>query len=282
MSSKTKNISVTKHTPIPDNLDILTRSQLQKLAKENGLGATAKSDTLKRNLNRLKLNRTLSNVTRLDTQLPRDLQDLVFKNVYDSINPILDEKIKGYFEVIGYTGNDDIVYDYSKIREALKIKHNITDKILYNKLYEFKMKYVKPLLSEFTELDNVIIYFEQPTGVTIMHSPNDFKNIMRNINYTEERLRKIISRFNKYAHILKTKFNSQIKEEYLNEVNSYIIAFNKILKMPLPELLYSSNGRNRKTSLSRQTRSVKTKGISKTSSSSRIPKANSSRKRHSV
>ena len=281
MSSKIKNISVTKHTPIPDNLDILTRSQLQKLAKENGLGATAKSDTLKRNLNRLKLHRTLSHVTRLDTQLPRDLQDLVFKNVYDSINPILDEKIKGYFEVIGYTGNDDIVYDYSKIREALKIKHNITDKNLYNKLYEFKMKYVKPLLSEFTELDNVIIYFEQPTGAT-MHSPDDFKNIMRNINYTEERLRKIISRFNKYAHILKTKFNSQIKEEYLNEVNSYIIAFNKILKMPLPELLYSSNGRNRKTSLSRQTRSVKTKRISKTSSSSILPKANSSRKRHSV
>ena len=74
---------------IPEDLDTLSRSALQSLAKQYGISGKAKSATIKRNLKDYTRKATTSHVTRLD-KLPKDLKDLIFKKVYEMANPELD------------------------------------------------------------------------------------------------------------------------------------------------------------------------------------------------
>ena len=146
MSSKTKKkpLAVVRGNvdDIPDDLDSLNRSQLQSLAKKHGIPANSKSETIKTNLKKYTLKSKLSHVTCLDTQLPRDLQNLVFEKVYDMANPEIESLIKAILDKGYRVGDDNMIYDYSKIRKKLKIKHNIKSKELLEKVENFRHIYM--------------------------------------------------------------------------------------------------------------------------------------------
>lgn len=250
MSSKSKtkkNISPTTLSKqvdsIPDDLDILKRSQLQNLAKKFGINASSKSETIKQNLMKFRRTIKLSHTTRLDTQLPRDLQDLVFEKVYDMANPEIEAKIKGILDKGYYVGDDNMIYNYSKIREKLNIKHNINPKELQEKVEKFRHTYVRMgVVYFYFEIKEIIEYFEiNPEHL----SPDEFDVYSRHIYNIEKPLRRAITEYNKRAEKLKKDYGSYFGPEYIDEVNGLLKNIRKVAKYDrkigkIPYLKYGS------------------------------------------
>lgn len=235
MSSKTKKKSSTEFTrdidDIPDDLDSLNRVQLQSLAKKHGIPANSKSETIKTNLKKYTIKSKLSHVTRLDTQLSRDLQDLVYEKVYNMANSEIEAKIKKILDRISYISDNYIVYNYSKIREKLKIKHNFKPKDLQHKVEYFRHKYVRlGVIYWFSQIQEIIEFFDYSDGENqYAREEDDFNSYSRKLRPTEEALRTSIKNYNNAAKKLK-EFDSYIKVELINRINKFITNFRKIAK----------------------------------------------------
>ena len=197
----------------------------------------------------------MSHVTRLDN-LPKNLQDLIFEKVYEMANPELERKIRDFLDRHIYAGDSSIQYNYSKIREKLKIKHNITDRELHKKLEEFRHKYVRHgVVHYYSEIKDILEYFEVPERFRLDSS--DFSNYYRNLKFVEDGLRRNIEQYNKHAEILKRHFDSHINRDYVDEINDFIKRFNKVVKFKrLPYLNYGTIGRNSNSRVSRKTKSL--------------------------
>ena len=246
---------------IPDDLDSLNRSQLQSLAKQYGIAANSKSETIRRNLKNYTRKATMSHVTRLDTQLPRDLQDLVFENVYNMANPEIEAQIKTILDVGYYVGDNNLVYDYSKIRKKLKIKHNIKPKELEDKVEKFRHIYVRMgVIYHFFQIKEITEYFEiNPEHLT----EEEFDVYSRHIYNIERPLRNSINEYNKRAEKLKKDYGSYFDPEYIDEVNDLIKHFRKVAKYDkktgkIPFLKYGTPG---STSLNSKYSSRKTRSL---------------------
>ena len=262
---KNKSSLDQKSHSIPDDLDSLNRTQLQSLAKKHGIPANSKTETIKRNLKNFSLKSKLSHVTRLDTQLPRDMQDLVFEKVYLMANPEIEEKIKSILDKKTYPGDDYLQYNYSKIREKLKIKHNTKEKDLQNKVEIFRHKYVRlGVIYNYFQIEEIIQYFDYIDGVNeYAREDVDFDSYFRKLKPTEQSLRTYIKNYNIAAEKLK-EFDSYIKAEHINKINKFITNFRKVAKFDkklgkIPYLKYGTNTHNPNSlSLTKKTRSVKT------------------------
>lgn len=238
------------------DLEKLKRGQLQKIAKELGLSATLKSETLRKNIIEYIRKSKLSKTTRLDTQLPREIQDLIFEKVYDMKNPEIDEKIKIYLDHSYRIGDDNIVYNYSKIREALKIKHNIRDRELYEKLEKFRQKYIRlGVVRCYFDLRETIDYLNLEALAHLTPKSSHFDNQNRNINMVENRLLRQIKDYNYYAEILKNRFDSHFDKHYIDALNNLIKSFNKISKKRLPYLKYGTSENVTKNNTTRKIKS---------------------------
>ena len=284
MSSKTKKKTAVVLTgnldDIPDDLDSLNRSQLQSLAKKHGIPANSKSETIKTNLKKYTLKSKLSHVTRLDTQLPRDLQDLVYEKVYHMANPEIEAKIKGILDKGYYVGDDNMIYNYSKIREKLKIKHNIKPKELEEKVEKFRHTYVRMgVIYHYFQIKEITEYFEiNPEHLT----EDEFDVYGRHIYNIERPLRRAISDYNKRAEKLKKDYGSYFDPEYIDEVNGLLKNIRKVAKYDrkigkIPYLKYGTSGFtsiNSKYS-SRKTRSLReyVKKSSRTKTRSRMTRS---------
>lgn len=264
--SKTKkNISPTllssQVDDIPEDLDILKRGQLQNLAKKFGISAASKSETIKQNLHKLKKTAKLSRTTRLDTQLPRDLQDLVFEKVYDMANPEIEAQIKAILDKGYRVGDDNMIYDYSKIRKKLKIKHNIKPKELLEKVENFRHIYVRMgVIYHYFQIKEITEYFEiNPEHLT----GDEFDVYSRKLYNVERPLRRAINEYNKRADKLKKDYGSYFDPEYIDEVNNLIKHFRKVAKYDkkvgkIPYLNYGSTRHSRNSlSITRKSRSAK-------------------------
>ena len=249
MSSKTKKkppaVVRANVDDIPDDLDSLNRSQLQSLAKKHGIPANSKSETIKTNLKKYTLKSKLSHVTRLDTQLPRDLQDLVYEKVYHMANPEIEAKIKGILDRGYYVGDDNMIYNYSKIREKLKIKHNIKPKELEEKVEKFRHVYVRMgVIYHYFQIKEITEYFEiNPEHLT----EDEFDVYSRHIYNIERPLRHAISDYNKRAEKLKKDYGSYFDPEYIDEVNNLLKNIRKVAKYDrkigkIPYLKYGTPG----------------------------------------
>lgn len=261
MPSKTLkviSISSVNNIDIPDDLDSLSRVQLQSLAKKYGIAANAKSETIKRNLKKFSLKSKLSHVTRLDTQLPRDIQDLVFDKVYTMANPEIEDKIKKILDVTIYPGDDFIVYNYSKIREKLKIKHNVNQKDLDEKVMRFRHKHVRlGVVHYYYEIQDIIEYFTEDMNL----ERDDFDVYFRKLYNIEKPLRKAINDYNRSAEILKNHFGSYLRPDYVDEVNDFLKKFREIAKKDrkfgkIPLLNYGTIHNIGASKVSRKTRSL--------------------------
>lgn len=263
-SRKKKTISPTNNSLYEIellDLEKLKRGELQKIAKQLGLSATAKSETLKKNISNYISKSKLSQVTRLDTQLPRDMQDLVFEKVYDMANPEIEQRIKAILDVGYYVGDNNIIYNYSKIREKLKIKHNIKPKELQEKVEKFRHIYVRMgVIYHYFRIKEITEYFEiNPEHLT----EDEFDVYSRHIYNTERPLRTAINDYNKRAETLKKDYGSYFDPEYIDEVNDLIKHFRKVAKYDksrgkIPYLKYGTPG---STSLNSKYSSRKTRSL---------------------
>ena len=242
-------------------MEKLKRGELQKIAKQLGLPASAKSETLKKNISNYISKSKLSHVTRLDTQLPRDMQDLVFEKVYDMANPEIEQRIKAILDVGYYVGDSNIIYNYSKIREKLKIKHNIKPKELQEKVEKFRHIYVRMgVIYHYFRIKEITEYFE----INPEHLTEDvFDVYSRHIYNTERPLRTAINDYNKRAEKLKKDYGSYFDPEYIDEVNDFIKHFRKVVKYDktrdkIPYLKYGTPG---STSLNSKYSSRKTRSL---------------------
>ena len=265
--SKTKkNISPTSLSTqvdtIPDDLDSLKRGQLQSLAKKFGISAASKSETIKQNLLKLRKTVKLSHTTRLDTQLPKEIQDMVFEKVYDMANPEIEERIKAILDVTSYVGDSNIIYNYSKIREKLKIKHNIKPKELQEKVEKFRHIYVRMgVIYHYFRIKEITEYFE----INPVHLREEHFDVYNSHIYNTERpLRTAINDYNKRAETLKKEYGSYFDPLYIDEVNDFIKYFRKVAKYDktrgkIPYLKYGTPGSTslKSNHLSRKTRSLK-------------------------
>lgn len=263
-SRKKKTISPTNNSLYEIellDLEKLKRGELQKIAKQLGLPATAKSETLKKNIANYIIKSKLSHVTRLDTQLPRELQDLVFENVYNMANPEIEAQIKTILDVGYRVGDDNMIYNYSKIREKLKIKHNIKPKELLEKVENFRHIYVRMgVIYHYFQIKEITEYFEiNPEHLT----EDEFDVYSRHIYNIERPLRNAINEYNKRAEKLKKDYGSYFDPEYIDEVNDFIKHFRKVAKYDktrgkIPYLKYGTPG---STSLNSKYSSRKTRSL---------------------
>ncbi len=271
--SKTKKISPTLLSSltdqIPDNLESLKRLQLQNLAKKFGISANGKSETIKQNLRKLKKNVKLSKTTRLDTQLPRDMQDLIFEKVYNMANPEIETKIKWILDKKSYSGDDYIVYNYSKIRKKLGIKHNFKLKDLQDKVDHFRHKYVRlGVIYYYFQIEEIIEYFDFIDGENeYAREEEDFDSYVRKLRPAEANLRTAIKNYNIAAKKLK-EFGSYIKVEFINKINKFINNFRKIAKHTkkigkIPYLKYGTQLKNNSLSVTKKSRSTKSDIVSR-------------------
>lgn len=250
--STKEKASGSKLDNIPEDLGALSRSELQSLAKQYGISAKTKSETIRRNLKNYTRKATISNVTRLDTQLSRNLQDLVFEKVYEMANPEFERKIRDFFDRYIYVGDSIIQYNYSKIREKLKLKHNITDRELHTKLENFRHKYVRVgIIPHYVALQHILENFE------VAGNASDFKNYNRKLKIVENGLRRSIEQYNKHATRLKRHFDSEVNSDYVDGINDFIKRFNNIAPFKrLPYLNYGTIGHNSNNRVSRKTKSL--------------------------
>jgi len=233
---------------IPDNLESLNRKQLQSLAKKHGIPANSKSETIKTNLKNYTIKSKLTGVTRLDTQLTRDLQNLVFEKVYDMANPEIEAKIEYILDKKYYPGDHYIVYNYSKIREKLNIKHNFKPKDLKDKVENFRHKYVRlGVINYYFEIEEIIEYFDFIDGENeYAREEEDFDSYFRKLRPTEAKLRTAIKNYNNAAKNLK-EFDSYINVKYINRINKFINNFRKVAKYDkklgkIPYLIFGTQG----------------------------------------
>tara|TARA_B100000902_G_C27285693_1_gene904303 strand:+ start:726 stop:1592 length:867 start_codon:yes stop_codon:yes gene_type:complete len=235
MSSKTKKKSSTVFRgdidDIPDDLDSLNRTQLQKLAKKHGIPANSKSETIKTNLKKYTIKSKLTGVTRLDTQLPRDMQDLVFEKVYGMANPEIEAKIKWILDKKSYPGDDYIVYNYSKIRKKLGVKHNFKPKDLQDKVEYFRHKYVRlGVIHHYFQIEEIIEYFDFIDGENeYAREEENFDSYFRKLREAETNLRTAIKKYNIAAKKLK-EFDSYLKVVFIDNINKFINNFRKVAK----------------------------------------------------
>ena len=184
------------------DLEKLKRGELQKIAKQLGLNNTSKSETLKKNILEFIKKSKLSKTTRLDTQLPRDLQDLVFEKVYEMSNPELENKIKEILDKEEGLGDANMVYNYSKIRKALKIKHNIKSKELEEKVNYFRNIYIRRgVVRCYFDLRETIDYLNLQALGALTPKSSHFDNYTRNISIVERRLLNQVKEYNKFLYL---------------------------------------------------------------------------------
>lgn len=255
------------------DLDKLKRGELQKIAKQLGLSATAKSETIKKNISNYIIKSKLSKTTRLDTQLPREIQDLVFEKVYDMANPEIEAQIKTILDKGYRVGDDNMTYDYSKIRKKLKIKHNIKPKELLEKVENFRHIYVRMgVIYHYFEIKEITEYFEiNPQHLT----EEDFDVYSRKLYNIEIPLRRAIDEYNKRATKLKKDYGSYFDPEYIDEVNDLIKHFRKVAKYDkkvgkIPFLKYGSMKHSRNSlSITKKSRLTKSDIVSRSKSFTR-------------
>ena len=165
-------------------------------------------------------------------------------------------KIRDFLNRPIYAADSSIQYNYSKIREKLKIKHNITDRELYKKIEEFRHKYVRHgVVHYYSEIKDILEYFEVPERFRL--DAADFNNYYRKLKVVENGLRRNIEQYNKHAEILKRHFDSHINRDYVDEINDFIKRFNNVAPFKrLPYLNYGTIGHNSNSRVSRKTKSL--------------------------
>jgi hypothetical protein len=230
------------------DLEKLKRGELQKIAKQLGLNNTSKSETLKKNILEFIKKSKLSKTTRLDTQLPRDLQDLVFEKVYEMSNPEIENKIKEILDKEEDIGDANMIYNYSKIRKTLKIKHNIKSKELQEKVNYFRNIYIRRgVIRCYFDLKETIDDFTLEALDLLTPKSSDFDNYNRNISVVERRLLSQVKEYNKYAEILKKSYDTHFDKFYVDEFNDLLKSFNKVSKNRVPYLKYGTSGKLSRT-----------------------------------
>ena len=145
-------------------------------------------------------------------KLPPDIKNKIDDEKNDYIYSLFLKHLTMKLNIQGYYS--DILYDYDKIIEKLKIKHsdiknfeNIESKRNFKdfdkKISIFFDKYITPLMNEYREIYNII---ERLSTSNIRN--HDFSYHFNKINIIESELFEHTNKLNKFLHILKSKFNS--------------------------------------------------------------------------